>query len=446
MSGTMTLKRICADLRGKKLNTQGQPRVQLASLFLFFNTFLKKKAINDAQLNDRIIQRFFTDYSANQHAKLRQLFHEFVSNDRVIQIVQQGLISYGASPQQSDIIINPLYISFLRILCIPRIHVIDTALFRDTISKILIERGNLRADIVSSLLNLDVLEIYKEAFTHMCVSYEKNYEVWETLGDRAAKGLLAFYSVRRFPDLLTSPGSSEILTGIGQRYESKAFFHKLFDYRGCERISAYKEDLVYINPSQAEDKVYGDFVLVQLDKSMKEDIFEAFLGVTQYLIDSKIQLGMGNAICYNIFSSLYDEQDIEPDITTTASLISVLNELFNASPRMYDHSTQLLDTYNFYDKAIEKGTGLQTGMVRMKLKLTFRPDPQGKRRNIVKAFEIKQLIEEILWSDWSATSSEAKENVAGKALKLLEEKYKLIWKRGRSELSNRLDLLDDDSF
>jgi hypothetical protein len=157
------------------------------------------------------------------------------------------------------------------------------------------------------------LEVYKQAFTHSSVSKDKNYEVWETLGDGTMKGAIRLYSVRRFPEILVSDRAPETLTNIGQNYESKKSFSKVFDYLGFEQISAYKEELLHLHPQfkESTDRVYGDFVMNELFIGIKEDIFEAFIGATNYLIDAKIQLGLGNAICYNILSSVLDEQEIE---------------------------------------------------------------------------------------------------------------------------------------
>jgi len=309
----MKMKDIYKNIYRKTLDNDGKPRAEVASLFLFFNTFLKKKATL-AQLADRIIQRFFADWSANSHSKLKKLFEDHSQNDTIVDTLTQSFINLGGSIEQIQQVINPKYISQLRILCIPKSHAIDTSLLRDTLYKLLIERGNLRADIVNSFLNLDVLEVYKEAFTHISISPEHNYELWETLGDGIAKGFLRFYAVRRFPEIAESSRSSETLTNIGKNYESMGYFSVMYDYLNLQSVSAYREELIHIHPKHSIDREHGDFVMIDLTKSIKEDILEAFFGVTQYLIDGKIQLGMGNAICYNIFSSLFDEQELETDV------------------------------------------------------------------------------------------------------------------------------------
>jgi dsRNA-specific ribonuclease len=434
MTERMKMKDIYKNIYRKTLDNDGKPRAEVASLFLFFNTFLKKKATL-AQLTDRIVQRFFADWSANSHSKLKKLFEDHSQNDVVVDILTQSFLSLGGSLPQIQQVINPKYISQLRILCIPKSHTIDTSLLRDTLYKLLIERGNLRADIVNSFLNLDVLEIYKEAFTHISISPENNYELWETLGDGIAKGFLRFYAVRRFPDIASSARSSETLTNIGKNYESMGYFSTIYNYLNLQEVSAYREELIHIHPKHSIDREHGDFVMIDLTKSIKEDILEAFFGVTQYLVDGKIQLGLGNAICYNIFSSLFDEQELETDVRKLENPVTKLKEIFDKAHYMYEvvpgKKPMKLDLHRYFEKEfLEEGAGLNTGKVRMKLEMIFNVDPMNQRRNLIKKFIITQRIVETLWSEWFDTPDDAKKDVAEKALALLGEKYDLFWKKG----------------
>jgi dsRNA-specific ribonuclease len=434
MTERMKMKDIYKNIYRKTLDNDGKPRAEVASLFLFFNTFLKKKATL-AQLADRIVQRFFAEWSANSHSKLKTLFETHSQNDDVVETLTQSFLALGASLDQIRQVVNPKYISQLRILCIPKSHVIDTSLLRDTLYKLLIERGNLRADVVNSFLNLDVLEVYKEAFTHISISPEHNYELWETLGDGIAKGFLRFYAVRRFPEIAESSRSSETLTNIGKNYESMGYFSVMYDYLNLQQVSAYREELIHIHPKHSIDREHGDFVMIDLTKSIKEDILEAFFGVTQYLIDGKIQLGMGNAICYNIFSSLFDEQELETDVRKLENPVTKLKEIFDKAHYMYDvvpgKKPIKLDLHRYYEKEfLEDGAGLNTGKVRMKLEMIFNVDPMNQRRNLIKKFVVTQRIVEALWSDWFENPDDAKKDVAEKALALLGEKYDLFWKKG----------------
>jgi dsRNA-specific ribonuclease len=437
------IKKIYQALYRKALHGDGRLRVEYATLGLFFNTILRKKAVEEAQMNDRIVQRFFTDFSGENYTKLKHIFEIHSQNEKVYDLLIEELLKLGSSLKQAETIITPLNVKYLRILCFPKTHVIETSLLRDTLYKLLIERGNLRADVVNSFLNLDVLEMYKQAFTHSSVSKDKNYEVWETLGDGTMKGAIRLYSVRRFPEILVSDRASETLTNIGQNYESKKSFSKVFDYLGFDQISAYREELLHLHPQfqLSTDRIYGDFVLNELFIGIKEDIFEAFIGATNYLIDSKIQLGLGNAICYNILSSVLDEQEMELSVTASKDSVSKLKEIFDKSKLVYENvKGKKLDTFYFHEHQYE--TDPRTGKIRMKLDLTFLPDPTGKRRNIIKKFVITQKIVESLVSDWFESTDDAKKNVASKALQLLAEKYDVHWIPPSSDLDSRFDLDD----
>jgi hypothetical protein len=241
--------------------------------------------------------------------------------------------------------------------------------------------------------------------------------------------------VRRFPEICSSERSSETLTSIGKKYESVGYFSILYDYLQLGLVSAYREELVHIHPKHSTDREHGDFVMIDLSKSIKEDMFEAFLGVTQFLIDSKIQMGMGNAVCYNLFSSLFDEQDLETDVTSLEHPVTKLKEIFDKAVYMYElvpgKRPHKLDTYRYFEKdQMEEGTGLETGKVRMRLDMIFNPDPLHQARNLIKRFVVTERIVETLYSDWFSTPDDAKKNVAEKALDLLASKYEIVWKKG----------------
>ena len=64
------IKKIYQALHRKALHGDGKLRVEYATLSLFFNTILRKKAVAEAQMNDRIVQRFFTDFSGENYTIL----------------------------------------------------------------------------------------------------------------------------------------------------------------------------------------------------------------------------------------------------------------------------------------------------------------------------------------------------------------------------------------
>ena len=62
---------------------------------------------------------------------------------------------------------------------------------------------------------------------------------------------------------------------------------------------------------------------------MLEDTFEAFLGVTEYLIDTQVCVGAGYAACYQILKNIFDDIDISLKYETLYDAKTRLKELFD---------------------------------------------------------------------------------------------------------------------
>lgn len=433
MKEKSSMKEIYKWLRNPIRDNEGVLNAEVVTLSQFFNIYLKNKAY-EYNFHDSAIRRFFQgEWTLNNYEKLKQLFHRYPNNNDVVEQLTDFLLKQKVNLNQIQQVINLEYIKQLRILCIPKSHIINDTIFKEFIQTFLIERGNMKSNIVSILLNdKSTLDIIKQAFTSPSVSYTTNYEVWEKLGDGVLKGLLSYYFTRRFPEILTDIRAPEILTDIGKTYENKTFFSILFDKLKLYNIGSYKEELVHIHPRKSIDRVHGDYILTYLDKSTKEDMFEAFFGVIQYIIDSKIQIGLGNAICYNIYASIMDEEELFIDTDTLKEPISKLKEIFEKSGE-YDRPigskkpSENIDKF-IYSDDLEEGTGINTGMIRMKLTMIFNPDRENKGRGLLKKFKLTSPIIETLWSDYVEDKDTAKFNVSKKAIDLLKEKYNIEWK------------------
>jgi dsRNA-specific ribonuclease len=63
--------------------------------------------------------------------------------------------------------------------------------------------------------------------------------------------------------------------------------------------------------------------------SLQEDVFEAFIGATEFLIDTRIRMGAGYAIVYDILKSVDDSRPIGISYEELHSPISRLKEIFD---------------------------------------------------------------------------------------------------------------------
>lgn len=415
--------------------SDGRPYAKIEVLSNFFNSFLKKKAI-DKQLSDyRVIQRFFNDWSANNFAKLKQLFQSH-SDEEAVDILTKDLQQYNVSIQDIRHIINLQYVIYLRVLAIPPVHKSTNAMIRDKMFNILVERGNMKADIVRSLLHDECIQVFREAFTNISAMEEYDYDLWEALGDGIAKGFLRFYLLRRFPELRTSKQPAYLITAASQSYEKNMFFSNLFDSLHLADLACYIERVVWVHPyrvgkisklkQQHQQEQEETYFYLHLDKDIKADMMEALFAAIQYVVDLYIQPGLGNAVCYNIFSSIYDEQQMTIDIKELGSRVMLLKEIFDTSP-VYGAGQERIDPQPSYSEP-EAGSGEHEGYFRVKVRLTFRPDRERKGRGLIPNL-VAPVTHEIYSDYFNTIKEDAEADAARKALEFLEKTYGIVSKK-----------------
>ena len=163
--------------------------------------------------------------------------------------------------------------------------------FKKLIEKLL-KIGGMNKNSIENLLDDESMEVYSQVFTHPSVNEELNYEAYELAGDVTLNKAIVWYFLRRFPQL-NCPKGVKVITRLKIRYVSKKAF------------SNFGKELGFWDFISASDDVRA--------KEMKptlEDVFEAFTGVTEYLIDKKIGLSVGYSVCYNIVKELFDKVEI----------------------------------------------------------------------------------------------------------------------------------------
>lgn len=189
--------------------------------------------------------------------------------------------------------------------------------------KTMLRRGKLKDKYIDSILDEESMKIYSNAFTSNTITSKDiggkivedlnskdNYEVYEKLGDGVFDNFIGWYSYRRFPDLNDVKGV-KVLHIIRSKYGSKAEFSPI-----AERCGFFP----FISAS-----VYKR---THEKKPLLEDVFEAFLGATSYILDKKFTNGIGYAICYDILKSIFDEIEIKPDFEELVDHVTKLDQLF----------------------------------------------------------------------------------------------------------------------
>lgn len=187
--------------------------------------------------------------------------------------------------------------------------------FKETITTIL-SKG-LNTATVTSLLTQETLKLYSTAFTSKTANSRHNYEMYEQLGDVTIGKFIINYMYRRFPQLQT-PSGVDVIAKLKIKYGAK------------EQLQLISQSLNFwplitaSNEEREKDK-----------KKLLEDVFEAFVGCTEYVIDDYISAGnrlnnyggIGYNVLYLILKSIFDDMDISLEYNILVDPITRLNEL-----------------------------------------------------------------------------------------------------------------------
>lgn len=158
---------------------------------------------------------------------------------------------------------------------------------------------------------------YSAVFTSVHVSPEDNYEYYEQLGDVIIGQFIVWYSYRRFPRLKCYEGV-KVVARIRINYGSRDTLSKIADSLGFwDYISSYESH-------RATCK-----------KDLLEDVFEAFIGATASIVDSKFEPGDGYKFVYMLLSAIFDKIHISLKY----------NDLFDAK-------TRLKELFDFYKEPL----------------------------------------------------------------------------------------------
>jgi dsRNA-specific ribonuclease len=149
---------------------------------------------------------------------------------------------------------------------------------------------------VRKYLDLNDETVYKTfqmAFTHPTFDSRNNYEMLEQIGDVTIGKFLVNYFYSRFPHLQT-PAGVKIIARLRIKYGSRQTLSDI-----AERFTFWP--VIRMN---------SDMTAAHRRSSVLEDVFEAFIGAAEILIDSKIS-GLGYPSCFFFLSNVFDEIPIE---------------------------------------------------------------------------------------------------------------------------------------
>lgn len=182
--------------------------------------------------------------------------------------------------------------------------------FKDLIFNLLMT-SKLKIHYINLLMNDESMKIYDKVFTSDSANSEDNYEVYEQFGDITANKFIVWYMHRRFPKLMC-PQGVKVVARLRINYGAKQSFASIADGLGFwDFISASEEE-------RGRNK-----------KPLLEDVFEAFIGATEFIIDSNIKECVGYSVAYNILSSIFDKMEISLKYEDLYDAKTRLKELFD---------------------------------------------------------------------------------------------------------------------
>lgn len=153
------------------------------------------------------------------------------------------------------------------------------------------------------------LEIFEAVFTSKDYDPINNYEFFEQLGDLSINKFIVMYMGRKFPQLRNSKGV-EILAKFRIHYGSKNVLSQL-----CQKLELDK--FVIMTTKDIKQNI----------KTILEDIFEAFFGAIEFIVDNNVCVGLGFVAVYNILKSIFDDININIDYENITNAKTILNEL-----------------------------------------------------------------------------------------------------------------------
>lgn len=212
--------------------------------------------------------------------------------------------------------------------------------FKNMIRKVL-SKSKLKPHYIDLLTDDQSMKLYAQAFTHTSVNPNKNYEFLETLGDQIANTSIVWYLSRRFPQINCEAGV-KIISRLKINFVSKEY---------------------YFNFAQG----WGFWPFISADENIRnnemkatlEDVFEAFFGATTTLLDSRVRLGVGYPICYNIIENLFNKMDISlkyEDLFDPKTRLKELFEYKKFNIGTIDYTSDVIDRFH-YARAVQKIRG-----------------------------------------------------------------------------------------
>lgn len=173
-------------------------------------------------------------------------------------------------------------------------------------------KDTIKDDIIDQILSdSNSLDKFEAVFTSKAVDEYKNYEFFEQLGDLTINKFIVTYMYKLFPQLRSTNGVG-VLASLRILYGSKETLSKLSEKVGFDKF-------IKCTAEERLDKTRFMNIL--------EDVFEAFFGALEFIIDNLLSNGIGYIFCYRILEKIFNDMNISISYESIIDAKTRLNEL-----------------------------------------------------------------------------------------------------------------------
>lgn len=299
----------------------------------------------------------------------------------------------------------------------------------ETFIRNLLLRGNLNDKHIDMIMKKENMAEFKIAFTHPSAGEEKDYQLYEFLGDVVINEFVAFYLRERFPKVI----SVKWITRLKHNLISKKALANIAIKEGLEKFVIYGEDIAYLkaNPHLDEKNEYV---------SMLEDVMEAFCGCLSTVIIKEGKLfGTATEICRNILKSFFDAMTISLEYEDVFDSVTILKELYETKTMGLEWPNDQVYLYSKKEGPIPVYSATVYGWPLGDRKPRFRNQnelmksmhrrgkgiediPKEEMDNFAKHYDSNKIA---LATEFGINKKDAKEKAARKALEVLKSKYQI---------------------
>lgn len=220
-----------------------------------------------------------------------------------------------------------------------------TGQYRDFIIDLLESRGNVRRSEGAKYTDEAGMDLFIRAMTHDSVNPMErwnNYEMLEHIGDTTVNKSITWYLKSRFPEIYNMGDTGVVIMSKQEgMLKSKPFLAKYSEKLGFPSFIRYRPLEFEITKENKDGTRETGTKRVNLDQSMKEDVFESFFGCLEDVIDNKEGFpGVGYSVCFRILSSIFDEEEIPTSLADLVDDKTKLKEVLDKRKPVVDRATK----------------------------------------------------------------------------------------------------------